>query len=222
MKVGVAVSRRPEVRAAAREAAERALSLGGIGRATCLFVGGTVDHLDQSIDLCEELRAVAGASVQIVGAAVGSVLLRGDSREDGSALGILALEGPVHAFAWHPDDGAQLRAAAQAQGPGALAGRGLTGDYKFGPRSGPARGIGLKPGIRWKARHRPGDPCAGPLRALQGNRTARARAASKPLAPNPRAITPAPASSVATPDQRPSTATGAPAWPKYSGDSTRR
>ena len=121
MKVGVAVSRHPEVRAAAREAAERALLLGGIGRATCLFVGGTVDHLDQSIDLCEELRAVAGASVQIVGAAVGSVLLRGDSREDGPALGILALEGSVHAFAWHPDDGAQLRAAAQAQGPGALA-----------------------------------------------------------------------------------------------------
>jgi len=121
MRVGVGLSRNAEVRAAAREAAERALEAGNIGRATCLLVGGTVDHLDQSIDLCEELREVAGASVQIVGAAVGAVLLRGDATEDGPALGVFAIEGPAHAFSWQPEDQAQLRAAAQAAGPGALA-----------------------------------------------------------------------------------------------------
>ena len=121
MSVGVGLSRHPEVRAAAREAAERALDAGHIGKASCLFVGGTVDHLDQSIDLCEELREVAGAGVQIVGAAVGAVLVRGDSSEDGPALGVLAVEGPAWAFSWQPEDPSQLRKAALAAGPGALA-----------------------------------------------------------------------------------------------------
>ncbi len=121
MRAGVAISRHPEVRKAAREAAERALQAAGIARAGCLFVGGTVDHFDQAIDLCEELRAVAGSSVQIVGGAVDSVLLRGDGVEDGPALGVLALEDAAQSFSWSADDGGQLRSALHEAKDGALA-----------------------------------------------------------------------------------------------------
>jgi small ligand-binding sensory domain FIST len=121
MRAGTAISRLPEVRRAARDAAERALAAAGLSRAGCLFVGGTVDHLDQAIDLCSELREVAGPSVQIVGGAVDGVLSCGDSAEDGPALGVLALEEQVRVFSWRPDDGSELRAAIAASGPGSLA-----------------------------------------------------------------------------------------------------
>jgi len=121
MRAGAAVSRDPDVRAAARDAARRALAAAGLLRAGCLFVGGTVDHFDQAIDLCAELRGAAGDGVQIIGGAVGSVLVRGDGGEDGPALGVLALEEPGHVFAWSAEDGSELRSAAQASGPGALA-----------------------------------------------------------------------------------------------------
>src|SRR5438552_2335636 len=98
MQAGAAISRHPEVRRAARDAAERALAAGGLTRAGCLLVGGTVEHFDQAIDLCDELREVAGPSVQIVGGAVESVQLRGDGAEQGPALGVLAIPDQAHVF----------------------------------------------------------------------------------------------------------------------------
>lgn len=114
------MSRQEEVRAAAREAATRALVAAGLREAGCLFVAGSVEHFDEALELCAELRAVAGASVQVIGGAVNAVTVPGDAREDGPALGVLALERAGHAFAWSPDDQGELRAAAQAAGPGAL------------------------------------------------------------------------------------------------------
>jgi small ligand-binding sensory domain FIST len=120
MRAGLGISRDGDVRRAAREAARRALDDARLKHAGCILVGGTSEHIDQAIDLCEELRAVAGHRVQIVGGAVDAVLARGDGAEEGPALGVLALEQAGHLFSWRGDDAAQLRGAAQAAGPGGL------------------------------------------------------------------------------------------------------
>src|SRR5438552_12599031 len=120
MRAGVAVSREHDVRDAARDAAARALQNAGLAKAGCLVVAGTPDHLDQALDLCDELRKVAGPRAHIVGGATSAVMVPGDSlSEEGPALGILALEQPGHIFSLR-DDVSELRAAAQRGGPGAL------------------------------------------------------------------------------------------------------
>lgn len=119
MRAGAAVSRRPAVREAAGEAARGALRAAGLEAPACLFVAATAAHLDEAIDLCEALREVAGPA-RIVGGCGAAVMVAGDVAEEGPALGVLALEGPVHPFLFRPGETDLLRAAAHAAGPGAL------------------------------------------------------------------------------------------------------
>lgn len=121
MRTGAAVSRDESVEAAARSAAVRALAQAGLTSAGALVVAATIDHLDDAIDLCAGLRAVAGDGVHIFGGASDTVLVPGDAAtEEGSALGVLALERAGWLFCWRPDQPGELRAAAQKAGPGAL------------------------------------------------------------------------------------------------------
>jgi small ligand-binding sensory domain FIST len=121
MRAGAAVSREHDVRDAARDAAQRALQNAGLTKAGCLVVAATPEHLDEALDLCAELRAVAGPRTHIVGGATLAVMVPGDAEiEQGPALGILALEQPGHVFSLRADDSSELRAAAQRAGPGAL------------------------------------------------------------------------------------------------------
>ena len=121
MRAGAAVSRDETVETAARSAAVRALAQAGLSSAGALVVAATIDQLDEAIELCAGLRAVAGDAVQIVGGATSTVLVPGDADiEDGPALGVLALEGAGHLFCWRPDEPEELRAAAQKAGPGAV------------------------------------------------------------------------------------------------------
>ncbi len=92
----------------------------GLLRAGCAIVAGTVEHLDESIDLCEELQKQLGTEVQLVGGATSAAMVRGDSAEEGPALGLLVLESKGHLFSWRPEEPEELREAAQAAGPGAL------------------------------------------------------------------------------------------------------
>ena len=117
---GAAVSRLIDVRAAARDAGERALRAAGLERAGCVIVAGTVEQLDESIDLCDELQRVLGHGVQIIGGATSAALVRGDAVEEGPALGLLVLGSRGHVFSWSPDQADELRGAALAAGPGAL------------------------------------------------------------------------------------------------------
>jgi small ligand-binding sensory domain FIST len=122
MRAGAAVSRHEDVRIAARDAAARALDAADLDGAGCLLVGATPEHLDEAIDLCAELRDVAGASTHIFGGATSAAFVPGDAEaEEGPALGVLALEEPGFPFSFRADDPAELRAAAQRAGPGALA-----------------------------------------------------------------------------------------------------
>ena len=122
MRAGAAVSRHEDVRIAARDAAARALDAADLDGAGCLLVGATPEHLDEAIDLCAELRDVAGASTHIFGGATSAAFVPGDAEaEEGPALGVLALEEPGFLFSFRADDPAELRAAAQRAGPGALA-----------------------------------------------------------------------------------------------------
>jgi small ligand-binding sensory domain FIST len=121
MRAGAAVSREQDVREAARDAAQRALQRAGLSKAGCLVVAATPEHLDEALDLCAELRAVAGARTHIVGGATSAAMVPGDAdTEQGPALGVLALEQPGHVFSLRKDDLSELRAAAQRAGPGAL------------------------------------------------------------------------------------------------------
>lgn len=119
-RAGAAVSRLIDVRSAARDAAERALRSAGLLRAGCAIVGGTVEQLDEAIDLCDELQKVLGPNVQIIGGAASAAMVRGDSAEEGPALGLLVLESKGHLFSWSADEPDELREAADAAGPGAL------------------------------------------------------------------------------------------------------
>src|SRR5947207_15740725 len=95
VRAGVAVSRESDVRDAARDAARRALKNAGLAKAGCLVVAATPGHLDEALELCAELRAVAGPRTHIVGGATSAVMVPGDAEtEQGPALGILALEQP--------------------------------------------------------------------------------------------------------------------------------
>ena len=121
MRAGAAISRDESMEAAARAAAVRALAQAGLTQAGALVVAATIDQLDDAIELCAGLRAVAGDGVQIFGGATSCVGAQGDAEiEDGSALGVLALERAGHLFCWRPDQPEELRAAAQQAGPGAL------------------------------------------------------------------------------------------------------
>ena len=121
MRVGAAVSREDDVSLAARDAATRALDAGGLDEAGCLVVAATPEHLDESIELCVALRDVVGAGAQIVGGATLAAFCPGDAAiEDGPALGVLALEQRAHVFSFRGDEPAELRAAAQRAGQGAL------------------------------------------------------------------------------------------------------
>ena len=121
MRAGAAVSRDETVGNAAHDAVSRSLAQAGLASAGCLIVAATVEQLDESLELCAALRAAAGDRVQIVGGAATSVFAPGDADiEDGSAVGVLALERPGHLFSWRPDHPHELRAAAQSAGPGAL------------------------------------------------------------------------------------------------------
>ncbi|HZX95857.1 MAG TPA: FIST N-terminal domain-containing protein [Myxococcales bacterium] len=121
MRAGAAVSRSPDVHLAARDAVTRALDAAGLDEAGCLVVAATPEHLDQSLDLCESLRDVAGQGAQIVGGATSAALVPGDADvEDGPALGVLVLEQRAHIFSFRTDAPDELRAAAQRAGPGAL------------------------------------------------------------------------------------------------------
>src|SRR5260370_8206936 len=121
MRGGAAVSRQEDVRLAARGAAATALDAADLDGAGCLLVGATPEHLDEAIDLCAELRDVAGASTHIFGGATSAAFVPGDAdAEEGPALGVLALEEPGFLFSFRADDPAELRAAAQRAGPWAL------------------------------------------------------------------------------------------------------
>ena len=121
MRAGAAVSRSPDVRLAARDAATRALDAAGLDEAGCLVVAATPEHLDESLELCEALRDAAGKGAQIVGGATSAVLVPGDAdTEEGPALGVLALEQRAHLFSFRTDAPDELRVAAQRAGPGAL------------------------------------------------------------------------------------------------------
>ncbi|MFN2546983.1 MAG: FIST N-terminal domain-containing protein [Myxococcales bacterium] len=121
MRAGAAVSREEDVSLAARDAATRALDAGGLDEAGCLVVAATPEHLDESIELCAALRDVVGAGAQIVGGATLAAFCPGDAvTEDGPALGVLALEQRAHVFSFRADEPAELRAAAQRAGQGAL------------------------------------------------------------------------------------------------------
>jgi len=121
MRAGAAVSREEDVALAARDAATRALDAGGLDQAGCLVVAATPEHLDESIELCAALRDVVGAGAQIVGGATLAAFVPGDAAtEDGPALGVLALEQRAHVFSFRADEPAELRAAAQRAGQGAL------------------------------------------------------------------------------------------------------
>jgi small ligand-binding sensory domain FIST len=120
MRAGAAVSRNENAEAAAADAAGRALAQAGLRQASCLFVAGTVEHLDEAIDLCAALRAVAGERARIIGGAASSVMTFADDAEEGAALGVLALEGPAVPFQFTPGEPASLQAAVRAAGPGAL------------------------------------------------------------------------------------------------------
>ena len=121
MRAGAAVSREETVMSAARSAAVRALAQAGLTSAGAVIVAATIDQLDDAIELCAALRAVAGDAVQIVGGATSTVLVPGDAEiEDGPALGVLALERAGHLFCWRPGEPEQLRAAAQRAGAGAM------------------------------------------------------------------------------------------------------
>ena len=121
MRAGAAVSRDQTVAAAARDASVRALAQAGLASAGALVIAATVDQLDDAIDLCAGLRAVAGDAVQIVGGATTAVLVPGDAEiEDGPALGVLALERSGHLFRWRADEPGELRAAVQHAGRGAV------------------------------------------------------------------------------------------------------
>jgi small ligand-binding sensory domain FIST len=121
MRAGAAVSREEDVRLAARDAATRALDAAGIDQAACLLVAATPEHLDESIELCEELRDAAGAGTQIVGGATSAAFCPGDADiEEGPALGVLALEQRAHLFSFRADMPEELRGAAARAGPGAL------------------------------------------------------------------------------------------------------
>jgi small ligand-binding sensory domain FIST len=121
MRAGAAVSREEDVRLAARDAATRALDAAGLDEAGCLIVAATPEHLDESRELCAALRDVVGAGAQIVGGATSAAFCPGDAdTEEGPALGILALEQRAHLFSFRADEPAELRAAAQRAGHGAL------------------------------------------------------------------------------------------------------
>ncbi len=121
MKAGAAVSREEDVSLAARDAATRALDAAGLDEAGCLVVAATPEHLDESIELCVALRDVVGAGAQIVGGATTAAMVPGDAAiEEGPALGVLVLEQRAHVFSYRADEPAELRAAAQRAGPGAL------------------------------------------------------------------------------------------------------
>lgn len=121
MRAGAAVSRSPDVRLAARDAATRALDAAGLDEAGCLVVAATPEHLDESLELCEALRDAAGRGAQIVGGATLAALVPGDAdTEEGPALGVLALEQRAHLFSFRTDAPDELRVAAQRAGPGAL------------------------------------------------------------------------------------------------------
>src|SRR5947209_9354310 len=121
MRAGAAVSREEDVSLAARDAATRALDAGGLDEAGCLVVAATPEHLDESIELCAALRDVVGAGAQIVGGATLAAFCPGDAAiEEGPALGVLALDQRAHVFSFRADEPAELRAAAQRAGQGAL------------------------------------------------------------------------------------------------------
>jgi small ligand-binding sensory domain FIST len=121
MRAGAAISREHDVREAARDAASRALQRAGLSKAGCVLVAATPEHFDQALDLCAELREVAGARTHIVGVATTAAMMPGDAEtEQGPALGLLALEQPGHVFSLRKEDVSELRAAAQRAGPGAL------------------------------------------------------------------------------------------------------
>src|SRR5204863_128938 len=64
---------------------------------------------------------VVGAGAQIVGGATLAAFCPGDAAtEEGPALGVLALEQRAHVFSFRVDEPAELRAAAQRAGQGAL------------------------------------------------------------------------------------------------------
>ena len=99
MKAGAGISRNANVREAAGEAARRALADGGLTRASCLVVAATPEHLDESIELVEALREVAGEDVRIVGGATGTAAILGDAeQEQGPVLAVLALDGGGEPF----------------------------------------------------------------------------------------------------------------------------
>src|SRR5260370_6352543 len=121
MRAGAAVSREEDVRLAARDAATRSLDAAGLDEAACLVVAATPEHLDESIELCEELRDAAGAGTQIVGGATSAAFCPGDADiEEGPALGVLALEQRAHLFSFRADMPEELRGAAARAGPGTL------------------------------------------------------------------------------------------------------
>jgi small ligand-binding sensory domain FIST len=122
MRAGVAVSRLDDVREAATDAAGRALREAGLRRAGCLVVAGTVQHLDEAIDLCAALRKTAGERARIVGGAASAVMCFSDESEEEPALGVLALEDspPALPFQFTPGEPDSLRAAVRGAGEGAL------------------------------------------------------------------------------------------------------
>lgn len=99
MRAGAGLSRNPDVREAAAEAAGQALAAGGLSRASCLVVAATPEHLDESLDLVDALRRAAGGGVRIVGGATGTAAILGDAEEEeGPVLGVLALEAGAEPF----------------------------------------------------------------------------------------------------------------------------
>src|SRR5207237_1042486 len=128
---------------AARDAATRALDAGGLDEAGCLVVAATPEHLDESIELCAALRDVVGAGAQIVGGATLAAFCPGDAAtEEGPALGVLALEQRAHVFSFRVDEPAELRAAAQRAGQGAL---GTVFGDPAAPLQRPLGALGLSP-----------------------------------------------------------------------------
>src|SRR5260370_22876121 len=122
MRGGAAVSRQEDVRIAARDAAARALDAADLDGAGCLLVGATPEHLDEAIDLCAELRDVAGAPTHIFGGATAAAFVPRDAEaEEGPAPGGLALEQPGFLFSFRPHHPPQPRAAAPRARPGAVA-----------------------------------------------------------------------------------------------------
>src|ERR1700736_1704868 len=109
MRAGAAIRRDGSASLAAPDAVKRALAQAGLARAGCLIVAATIEHVDESIELCAALRKHAGAGAQIVGGAASSVFVPGDAEiEEGPALGILALEQKGHVFSWSHDEPHEL------------------------------------------------------------------------------------------------------------------